>query len=209
MTVIADATAVTIERRIFDAVLQKREPVIIVDSPPGAGKTYLTESIGALGAAHKGWRVALVTPKRDQAQDLALRLRRRFPVVRVEFLHSKATRIADEVIAAGIACHTRVCDLAPGPGVVVSTVDKLSSGLPDLASVGFDLVVIDEAYQTMLAQAAGVISAVPQIVLVGDPGQLDPFVEVSLDRFEEGRDLVHRSLPEELLRKFPGIPASD
>jgi AAA domain len=202
----AVSTPASVERQIFDAVFQLREPVVRVDSPPGAGKTFLNESLGGLSALHMKWRVALVTPKNDQAYDLATRVKNRFPRARVELLHRKGALIPPAVGAAGVVLTTDARQLSPRETIVVATVDKFSNALPCFANDSFQLVVVDEAFQTTVAQALGAVSAAPQVVMVGDPGQLKPFVEVDVARFEDARDLVHWSLPDELERRFPGIP---
>jgi hypothetical protein len=196
----------SVEREIFDSIFQQREPVVRIDSPPGAGKTYLNESLGALAALHMKWRVALVTPKNDQAYDLATRVKTRFPRARVELLHREGALVPPAVDSAGVVRLTDARLLAPRESIVVATVDKFSNALPHFGDDSFQLVVVDEAFQTTVAQAIGAVSASPQLAMIGDPGQLKPYIEVDEDRFEDARDMVHWALPEELARRFPMIP---
>lgn len=50
------------------------QPLTIIDSPPGAGKTWFCEHLVALAIRELGLRVCYVAPKVDQGADMARRL---------------------------------------------------------------------------------------------------------------------------------------
>ena len=56
------------------AALVRRERLVLVDSPPGAGKTWFCERLVAYAIGHAGLRVCYVAPKVDQGADMARRL---------------------------------------------------------------------------------------------------------------------------------------
>ena len=58
----------------LSAVLEARNPLTIVDSPPGAGKTYFCERLIGLAICSQRIRVCYVAPKIDQGTDMAERL---------------------------------------------------------------------------------------------------------------------------------------
>ena len=101
---------------------------------------------------------------------------------------------------------TNIGDISAGPGVVVSTVDKVATHLPNLPENCFDLLVVDEAYQLAFKQFLPVSSLAPRVLLVGDPGQLPPLVRADTARFEAADFRVHWPAPNELLRRYPGSP---
>ena len=194
-----------VTRCILNAVFQERRSPLIVDSPPGAGKTYLVESIAALAVEHFRWRVAIVTPKKNQSYDFLERFVERFPRSNVQLLHSTRDLVPDALAPPRVGRIDNVNNLVQGPGLVVATVDKLQFATPRIAQNEFDLLIIDEAYQCTYGKVFPLFSIARQILLVGDPGQLSPFTEIDEERFEAARDHVHWAVPRELVRKFPTI----
>src|SRR6266704_792623 len=91
-------------REVLRACVQEGEPLCLVDSPPGAGKTRLIEQIVALAVGHGHQRVYCVTPGADQAADLVRRLVNHYELPRVELLWSASRR--EPVGVAGMAVIT-------------------------------------------------------------------------------------------------------
>src|SRR5690349_1304831 len=58
---------------VLDLVVRVGEPLVIVNSPPGAGKTTLVEAMIAV-AWDFGLKVAVATPRAEQSYDLVRRL---------------------------------------------------------------------------------------------------------------------------------------
>jgi hypothetical protein len=204
MTATADARARAddVERAILDLVLKDGEPVTIVDSPPGAGKTRLV--VGVVGAATElGIRAVIAAPRNEQVHDLARRLLE-LPIGPITVLRS-----SERPLPADLASNPRINDVTSSagamPGPVVGTVKKL--GIEGAALAGrFQLLVCDEAYQTPHAEFLPLALLAPQVLLVGDPGQLPPLVTADVALFEAARNKVHWPAPKEILRQRPDVP---
>jgi hypothetical protein len=192
---------------VLDLTLRRGEPVVIVDSPPGAGKTRLVESVSAL-AAHHGLRVAVAAPRAEQTYDLVRRLLRNFAGLPVQLLQSGERQLPADLEANRNLPPpaTHPAGLSPGAGVIVATAAKLGISAPDFPSGAFHLLVVDEAYQLPYKDFGPLALVAPQVLLVGDPGQLPPLVRVDIARFEAARTKVHWPAPRELLRRIPTIP---
>lgn len=145
---------------------------VVVDSPPGAGKSTLVRDLtGRLVAG--GARVPIITQTNDQADDLATALARELGGggVTVGRLHSSEHR-APDVVPAGLAYSAKLSTL-DGCAVVVATAAKWAFVRGD--EHHFEVGVIDEAYQMSSAALVRVADLFDRLLLVGDPGQLAPF----------------------------------
>jgi hypothetical protein len=200
----------TAETGVLEAVLSRGEPLVVVDSPPGAGKTGLVETVCAL-AASLGLRVLVATPKADQGFDLLLRLDRDYARVPAQLLHGRERRIPPRVgrigLLRGRAPERDPRALVPGPGVVVTTAAKVLMAVDALAGGGFDLLIIDEAYQLTWREFAPFAHVAAQSLLIGDPGQLRPIVTADEAPFEAAAVKVHWPAPAELLRAHREVAA--
>jgi hypothetical protein len=196
---------VPVEREILDEIFQRGSRFTLIDAPPGAGKTYLIETIVSIAVERYGWRVAVVTPRRGQALDLARRVRAAFPRISTELLiRSKET--PDPALALlGIRGVNDAQTLSTSAGLVTSTVDKFATTHEVLSTLTFDLLIFDEAYQTNVAKSLPILTLARRFVVVGDPGQLEPITQFPVERFEAAEDAVHHALPRFLLEKNPSI----
>jgi AAA domain len=149
---------------------------VVVDSPPGAGKSTLV--VGAAAALTGGGeQVMIIAQTNDQVDDLTSRLTQARPDIAVGRLAASGYLPPPRVAGATIA--TKADDLA-GCQVVLSTAHKW-------ARVGGDArwpwAIVDEAYQMrsdLLLQVAGRFG---KALFVGDPGQLDPFSTIESGRW--------------------------
>ncbi len=201
-----EARTLVAEGDVLDAVLRRGEPLVVVKSPPGAGKTRLVETVTSAAVHHGDLRVAVVTPRAEQSYDFVRRL---FPAVpiRVELLQASKRRPPGDLVnllGGNIVRDPR--NLARGAGVVVGTAAKFGVSLEALGSGAFDLVICDEAYQLPYRDFAILAAMSQQHLLVGDPGQLPPLVRADMARFEAARHHVHWPAPQELLRRHSGVP---
>lgn len=196
-----------VHAQLLELVINGGEPLIIVDSPPGAGKTTLVERL-VVTAQHVGMRVAVVTPRAEQAFDLVRRLLQDYPVP-LELLLARERRLPDDLAAASERLPGRNMWRADdGLRVEVGTVAKLAAfvfGLPTDQPT-YDLLVCDEAYQVPYGAIAPLFHLARQVVLVGDPGQLPPLIAADIATFEAARYKVHWALPREIVRRFPDVP---
>jgi hypothetical protein len=174
------------------AAMRTAQRGVVVDSPPGAGKSTLVVT-AAIDLASRGERVMVIAQTNEQVDDLtdalATALAGRLPIPP----SAPPTGIAIGRLAAGnhvvprrVWRHEGVRaakDLAELDrcDVVLSTAHKWAmTRLPDEP---WPWAIVDEAYQMrsdLLLRVAGLFS---KALFVGDPGQLDPFSTVETDRF--------------------------
>jgi hypothetical protein len=188
----ADAHAAS--NAVLDRVVRRGAAMTVVDSPPGAGKTWLVERMLALASTSAHRRVLCVTNTNPQARDVVRRVKQfQLPTLR----HLVSSSEFDNADPAYREKDPRL--LPMGPGVVVSTLKKALHSLDRLGPTAFDLVVIDEAYQASGADALAAFALSQRFALVGDPGQLDPVVTTDTAWFEASEHRVHRPAPKYLL----------
>lgn len=195
-------------REVLELVVRQGQPIVCVNSPPGAGKTQLVEEVAAAAILEAGMRVAVITPRAEQGYELLRRIARNFPIPGIQVLQSEQRDLPSD-----LARHpqirpavSRVRDLLPGPSLVVGTAAKFLASQPDFPGAAFDLLICDEAYQLAYKDFAPLVPISTQHLLVGDPGQLPPIISVPTARFEAARSRIHWPSPREMLRRFPGLP---
>lgn len=159
---------------------------IVVDSPPGAGKSTLVKrATGHLTSA--GHQVMIVAQTNEQVDDLVDNIAREYPGLPVGRLHKK-----DFVLPERVRRHANVRGSNEAPSlrelpVVVSTAKKWSH-VPREKCAPWRWAIVDEAYQmrsdALLATAPLFSEKDSQVLFVGDPGQLDPFATVDTDRWQ-------------------------
>lgn len=143
---------------------------VVVDSPPGAGKSTLVRQVTARLVA-SGAQVPIITQTNDQADDLAASIATAVAPARVGRLHSGDYTRPDDAEPT-IAYSARAADLAGCP-VLIATAAKWAFVSGD--DHHFELGVVDEAYQMSSAALVRVAGLFDRLLLVGDPGQLSPF----------------------------------
>lgn len=192
-------------RRTLERCLELGERLLIVDSPPGAGKTALVETLVATGVLHVGLRVAVVAPRLEQTYSIARRLIANWQDMPIQMLLSERHQLPADLAATGrIAVVRSAPQLQPGAGVVIATVAKMRVSANNLTNA-FAVLVCDEAYQVASREVRPLLMLADQIVLVGDPGQLPPLVQVDPARYEAARFKVHWPAPREFRRVFETI----
>lgn len=144
-------------------------PSIVVDSPPGAGKTTLVVDLVTHLVERTDLTIGIACPTSRGAVDVAYRVAAALDgdqdnqVVRIQ---SKWHDHSMEEF--GISAE-KFTSTAP----VVFTV--ASGGYKERT---VDLLIFDEAYQTTFADFAKVADDADQVLMVGDPGQIGPVVTV-------------------------------
>lgn len=184
--------------------------LVIVDSPPGAGKTHLVESAVSL-AREWGMSAAVVAPTNEQAFDLVRRLLDHFRSTKVELWLARGRQLPEDLARRPDrqSPFRNSWGGTRGPSILVATVSKLGNGVVDypIHEPSFDLLVCDEAYQVTYEDFMPLAHLARQYLLVGDPGQLAPPLDgVDLRRFNAAAHKVHWAAPTELLRQHPTIP---
>jgi hypothetical protein len=155
---------------------------VLVDSPPGAGKTTLVA--WAASRRESGARVAVVTCTNNQSAQVALRIAARDPAARVVVYLGADAEPPEALGRSGapeVVVVRRSADLPAGPCVVVGNLAKWAAHPP--AAPGYDLAVFDEAYQMAWHQVWPLSGLAQRHLLVGDPGQIPPFSTVHEQRW--------------------------
>ncbi len=163
-------------------------PVTIVDSPPGGGKTRLVSHIAAQLALRSEITIAVATPTRAQAIGIAAAIAAVTPAGTV-VLAERAVQVAD--IPEGATYNpTAPNTLTPGT-VQIRNLKKWSFSAPVA-----DLLIVDEAYQATYASVLAIAGKVKQILMVGDPGQIGPVTSVNTSLWAGNKDAPHSRAPE-------------
>jgi hypothetical protein len=176
----ADASARA--ERAIEAILAdmaRAERGVVVDSPPGAGKsTLVVRAAAELAAA--GERVMVVGQTNEQVDDLTSRLAAGHAGLAIGRLGAQ-----DYAPPERVARHHNVRAERSLPGlaecqVVLGTAAKWATASETAA---WPWAIVDEAYQMrsdLLLRVAGLFE---KALFVGDPGQLDPFSVVETERW--------------------------
>ncbi|WP_037853133.1 AAA domain-containing protein [Streptomyces sp. NRRL S-340] len=145
---------------------------VVVDSPPGAGKSTLVVR-AALELADAGRPLMVVAQTNAQVDDLVLRLAQKNPDLPVGRLHSSDADAYDKTLDAlpNVRTSAKAADLA-GLDVVLSTAAKWAHVKVDEP---WRHAIVDEAYQMRSDALLAVAGLFERALFVGDPGQLDPF----------------------------------
>ncbi|WP_149184724.1 AAA domain-containing protein [Streptomyces sp. TRM49041] len=167
-------------RKILKDTLDGEARGVVVDSPPGAGKSTLVVR-AALELAAAGRPLMVVAQTNAQVDDLVLRLAEKEPELPVGRLHASDTDSYDKALDAldNVSTSTKAADLAALP-VVISTAAKWGhvKGVEPWRHA-----IVDEAYQMRSDALLAVAGLFERALFVGDPGQLDPFSVVGADQW--------------------------
>ncbi|MFI1253408.1 AAA domain-containing protein [Streptomyces netropsis] len=200
----AAATAAT--DAILRDTLHSPHRGVVVDSPPGAGKsTLVVRAARELAAA--GRPLMIVAQTNAQVDDLVLRLAEQDPELPVGRLHSSDTRPYDPALdaLASVVTSAKAAELA-GLDVVVSTAAKWAH---TKVTEPWGHAIVDEAYQMRSDALLAVAGLFERALFVGDPGQLDPFSVVGPDGSAQWAGLSYdpsASAVTTLLAHNPGLP---
>ncbi|EXG81422.1 AAA domain-containing protein [Cryptosporangium arvum] len=178
---------------------------IVVDSPPGAGKSTLVVR-AALELARAGERLMIVAQTNEQVDDLIVRLAAPLFEARPDARIGRLSRggfVAPPRLAAlpNVVVSSALADLND-PLVTIATAAKWAH----VRDAVWPWAIVDEAYQ-MRSDALLVLAArFERALFVGDPGQLDPFSTVENDRWRGLTWDPMQSAISVLLRNNPTVP---
>ena len=173
---IASANATT--ARILDDLARTTQRAVVVDSPPGAGKSTLVVR-AARELVHGGERPIIVAQTNNQVDDLITRLAEADPGIPVGRLCS-STYIASPALNSltNLIIGRTLDDLA-GCQVIVGTAAKWAT----IRDTTFGWAILDESYQMRSDMLLRIVERFDRGLFVGDPGQLDPFTVVGTERW--------------------------
>jgi hypothetical protein len=150
---------------------------VLVDSPPGAGKSTLVAST-AIRLAAANEPVMVVAQTNEQVDDLVDRMARQAPNVEIGRLSAADYNRTARVDHPNVHVRKQVGDLTD-VDVVVATAAKWSH----VKDVRWPWAIVDEVYQMRADALLRVAPRFERALFVGDPGQLDPFSIVESERW--------------------------
>lgn len=159
------------------------DPVIVVDSPPGGGKTLAGVTIAAHLVTRAHLNVVAAFPTKMQGTSFVDRLVAQVPP---EKIIVNMYGVTEKDVPAGVRC-VNFGPLPIGGSLTVRTVASLAvspMNSDDLTTVKpfYEVLIVDEGYQVTLSDMTAAATGFPQVVVLGDPGQIGPVVthDVSL-----------------------------
>lgn len=167
------------------------DPAVVVPSPPGAGKTRLVALLAAALSVRAGLRVGIAAQTRDQACEIARRLAALG--CPAQLLWSSKHPTPDIEGPVRVAATRSAGFPAGGGGVVVATTARWI--WTDPAALAADVLVVDEAWQATYGDLCALGAFAPQVVCVGDPGQIDPVVTGRTGRWDAAPAGPHLPAP--------------
>lgn len=189
--VVADAMA---------ELLNGPQPGVVLDSPPGAGKSRAVVRTAA-HLASTGEPVRVVAQTNWQVDDLVSKIAEAAPHLSVGRYTSREYHVPGRLRRPGVVIGHRLRDLGNAP-IVVGTAAKWLDPVIDRGP----WAIIDEAYQMRSDTLLCLAVMFERALFVGDPGQLDPFSVVNLERWTGLPWNPLQSAIASMLANNPGIP---
>jgi hypothetical protein len=173
---VAEANAAV--RLVLNEMVSTDRRGIVVDSPPGAGKTTLVAA-SAIRLFEAGERCMVVAQTNNQIDDLVVRLASNARNMRIGRL-SGGDYIAPDRLRAlnNVTVETSV-DRLHDVDVVLATAAKWAT----VKDRHWQWAIVDEAYQMRSDMLLLIANRFDRALFVGDPGQLDPFSIVDTPRW--------------------------
>ncbi|MFI5838749.1 AAA family ATPase [Catenuloplanes sp. NPDC051500] len=174
---------------------------VVVDSPPGAGKsTLVVKAAQVLAAA--GEQLIVIAQTNEQVDDLIDRLAVAAPDLPIGRLSAGDYRASERVQQhRSVTVGAKIGDVAQG-SVIIATAAKWAT----VAEGSWAWAIVDEAYQMRSDALLRVASRFSRALFVGDPGQLDPFSTVESARWTGLTWDPMLSAVNVLLRHNPDLP---
>ncbi|MFE9653223.1 AAA family ATPase [Micromonospora sp. NPDC006431] len=174
---------------------------VVVDSPPGAGKSTLVVR-AAVELAAAGEPLIIIAQTNEQVDDLIDRLARKAPELRIGRLSATDYKPTDRVEShETVRVAAKVADLAAS-AVIIGTAAKWAT----VAEGCWPWAIVDEAYQMRSDALLRVAGRFERALFVGDPGQLDPFSTVETARWTGLTWDPMQSAVATLMRHNPDLP---
>lgn len=179
-------------------------PAVVLRSPPGAGKTGVAQRVALQSARVLDQRCMVVTQTNEQAFDVARRLGGNadgFPI------HLYTRRGLE--LPADVRSHRNIriiedfAHIPQQPGITIGNAAKWS--WINTGAAMFDLQIVDEAFQLPDYRFQLIANLAPHHVLIGDPGQIDPFVDCEIERWRCNPAGPQVSSPAALIKRHPGV----
>ncbi|WP_432573496.1 AAA family ATPase [Kineococcus sp. SYSU DK005] len=185
-----------------------------IASPPGAGKTTLITELAEQLLHRAGLLTAVAAQTRAQALDVANRLGKVMAATGTSASDgadsdplTRTPEVAllgkDKHRPSGLAADVAFISdagLRNYRGVVVATTARWQVTNP--AAWPCDVLLVDEAWQATAASLLALGSLAPQVVCVGDPGQIRPVVTGSVHRWRTWAAGPHQPAPDAFAARY-------
>jgi AAA domain-containing protein len=176
---------------------------IVLKSPAGGGKsTFVADTVGRLAGR---CRLAVAAPTNEQIYSLVASIATAWPELQIHYVPAQEAQLPFRAPPNVTVC--RPASTACGAQVTIGTLDKLGDALErgDLETVG--CLIVDEAYQADSARYYRAAPIADVHLLVGDPGQIDPFaITPEALRYRGLAEDPVRTAVEVLLANHPDTP---
>src|SRR5579859_743319 len=183
------------------ASLDAADRGVVVDSPPGAGKSALVVTAAAQ-LADAGEPVMVIAQTNEQVDDLTARLAAARPGLAIGRISGREYAISPRLARhPQVTVSAALADLTPCP-VIIGTAHKWAT----LSDGSWPWAIVDEAYQMRSELLMRIAGRFGRELFVGDPGQLDPFSTITTERWTGLTWDPMQSAVAVLLRHNPGIP---
>lgn len=179
-------------------------PAVVLRSPPGAGKTGVAQRVALQSAALLGQRCMVVTQTNEQAFDLTRRLAGNAQSLPIHLFAKRDLALPVDVASLpNLVLVHDVASLPQQPSITIGNAAKWS--WIKTAEPCFDLQIIDEAFQLPDYRFQLISNLAPLHVLIGDPGQIDPFVNCEIERWRCDPAGPQVSCPAALVKRHPAV----
>ena len=169
---------------------------VVSMAPPGSGKTRLVALLAVMLASRAGLRVGIAAQTRDQAAEIARRIGALAYPARLVWPRDRPAPDLSPG-SATVARGTGVRFPNNAGGVIIATTARWLYADP--STLASDVMIIDEAWQATYADLGALGAFAPQIICVGDPGQIPPVVTGTTRRWADSPTGPHLPGPTALL----------
>ncbi|MBR0863482.1 hypothetical protein JQ614_17225 [Bradyrhizobium diazoefficiens] len=179
-------------------------PALVLRSPPGAGKTGVAQRVALQSCTMLDQRCMIVTQTNEQAFDLTRRLARNAQSLPVHLFARRGLSLpADVASLPNLVIVHDVQSLPRHPSITIANAAKWS--WIQTTEPCFDLQIVDEAFQLPDYRFQLISNLAPRHVLIGDPGQIDPFVNCEIERWRCDPAGPQVSCPAALVKRHPSV----
>nr|WP_244218056.1 AAA family ATPase [Mycobacterium paragordonae] len=175
----------------------RNDPCVCIPACPGAGKSRLVSRLAPALAERAGLRVAVAAQTREQALELARRITAISQRAALIVSAAQRRRGASGMGVPTVGGRDVRWRHTSGGEILIGTAARWLYVNPDTTQA--DVLVVDEAWQCTYADLGALGALAPQVVCVGDPGQIAPVVTGSTARWEGQASGPHQPAPAALI----------
>lgn len=171
-------TADQVVNEVLADLDRNADRAVVVDSPPGAGKSTLVVR-AARHLTKDGDQRIIVAQTNEQVDDLIDRLASEDPEMLIGRVSAGTYEPAERILAhANVKIAKSPADLTDRV-ILIGTAAKWAT----VQDGNWSWAIVDEAYQMRSDMLLRISSRFDRALFVGDPGQLDPFATVDTARW--------------------------